>query len=121
MKLTPVGGNTNGDELGELYNVLPTIAQQNPQTLQIVRLGDCLTSQSTFTLVAQGQRECAILVDRWGVFHVTDEDGRLQYIGDNEVSAEVAFWMEKFRIVPDVVKGESYEGVNKPRYELPRC
>ena len=55
------------------------------------KAGDALVDRSAFNLVEGDEDGRAILSDQWGIFYVTDEQGILQYVGGNELSAEIEF------------------------------
>ncbi len=57
----------------------------------MLKPGDSINDRSTFHLVEEGSEGCAILSDQWGVFYVTNENNEVQYVGDNELRAEIEF------------------------------
>ena len=59
----------------------------------MLKPGDSINDRSTFNLVEGGQQGCAILSDQQGVFYVTDENGKVQYVGENELHAEIEFFL----------------------------
>ena len=62
----------------------------------MLKTGDSLDDWSDLNLVEGSEDGHAILSDQCGVFYVTDENGKLQYVGDNELSAEMAFFLSQF-------------------------
>lgn len=66
--------------------------------MNIPKAGDTLLDRSALTLRAGTTEGRSILVDRWGVFYVPDEQNRLEYVGTNPLRAEAIFLSPQFAL-----------------------
>jgi hypothetical protein len=69
----------------------------------MLKPGDSIEDRSAFNLVEEGPDGSAILSDQWGVFYVTNENSEVQYVGDNELRAEIEFVLSQLDL------GEDYQ------------
>lgn len=69
----------------------------------MLKPGDSVNDRSAFKLVEEGPNGSAILSDQWGVFYVTNENNEVQYVGDDELRAEIEFMLTQLDL------GEDYQ------------